>query len=138
MNRDKLRELLIKNEGKRLKVYKCTAGKNTIGVGRNLDDVGITEDEAELMLNNDIRRLEADLDRDLPWWRELDDNRQIVLADMCFNMGINSLLQFKNTLQAIKEHRYTDAANGIRNSLYAKQVGNRAERNAMIMETGNV
>lgn len=104
----KLEAELIRDEDERLRVYRCTAGKQTIGVGRNLDDVGIsaaetkalgittagciangiTRAQSRALLANDIGRAEQDLDRTLPWWRSLSDARQRVLLNMCFNMGI--------------------------------------------------
>jgi lysozyme len=107
-SRDKLDEELIRDEDEKLRVYLCTSKKRTIGVGRNLDDVGIspaeckalgitvasciakgiTKDQSRALLVNDIARSEADLDRTLPWWRSLSDARQRVLLNMCFNMGI--------------------------------------------------
>lgn len=136
MEESKLKAQLIIHEGLRLKPYKDTVGKVTIGVGRNLDDVGISEEEAALMLTNDINKVIRALDLELPWWRDLSDNRQLVLADMCFNMGIHTLLTFKNTLKAIQEERYEDAAQGMLQSLWAKQVGRRAVKLADLMRAG--
>lgn len=97
-----------RDEGDKLKWYRCTAGKRSIGKGRNLDDVGISAEETRLLgitvasciarginqaqsdalFANDIGRSERDLDAKLPWWRKLDGVRQRVLLNMCFNMGI--------------------------------------------------
>jgi lysozyme len=136
MNLAQLERELTLDEGKRNKVYKCTAGKNTIGIGRNLDDVGLSDDEISYLLRNDINRVCADLDRELPWWRQLSEARQRVVANMCFNLGIRGLLGFKNTLAAMREGRYKDAAAGMRSSKWASQVNDRAERLAKIMEVG--
>lgn len=136
MNRDALANQLVTDEGLRLKPYKDTVGKTTIGVGRNLDDVGISKQEAMMLLGADIDKAFADLDKFLPWWRDMSDARQQVIANMCFNMGIGKLQTFVNTLQAMKDGRYADAAAGMRNSLWAKQVGARAERLAQMMENG--
>ena len=76
MNRDDLRSMLVLHEGLRLRPYKCTAGKMTIGVGRNLDDNGITQAEAFALLENDIIAVEADLDRTWPWWRQMSEARR--------------------------------------------------------------
>jgi lysozyme len=133
MNRDRLKEMLIRHEGLKLKPYKCTAGKTTIGVGRNLDDVGITRDEALDLLDNDIDRVLAELDRELPWWRQLDDARQEVLADMCFNLGLAGLLKFKKFLQALEFCDYRTAAAEMLDSAWAVQVGGRATELANIM-----
>jgi len=133
---DELKRQLIRHEGLRLKPYRDSVGKLTIGVGRNLDDIGITEHEAAYLLETDISRVLEDLDRNLPWWRELSEARQLVLADMCFNLGITKLLGFKQTLQAVKEGRYHDAANHMGQSRWAVQVGNRAKHLQDMMRTG--
>ena len=136
MNRDLLTQELERDEGIRLKVYKDSLGIETIGIGRNLRDVGISKAEAYMLLGADIDSVERDLDRALPWWRQLSDNRQRVLANMCFNLGINRLLGFKNTLAAMKEGRYADAAEGMLASKWASQVGQRAVRLANMMKEG--
>lgn len=136
MNRDDLRSMLVLHEGLRLHPYKCTAGKLTIGVGRNLDDAGISQDEAMYLLERDIDRVEADLDRTWPWWREMTDARQQVLADMCFNLGLTRLMGFVNTIAAMKVGRYDAAADGMLASLWAQQVGQRAQRLAKMMREG--
>lgn len=140
MNRDKLSEQLLVDEGLVLKPYRCTAGKLSIGVGRNLDDVGITKSEAMMLLGADLDRVEADLDRTLHWWRGMSDARQQVLANMCFNMGIGNskrgLLSFVNTLAAMYRGDYKAAARGMRDSAWARQVGARADRLIKMMEQG--
>lgn len=128
----KLASQLKADEGVRSKPYKDTVGKLTIGVGRNLDDVGLMPSEIDLMLQNDIKSVINDLDNALPWWRQMSENRQGVLANMCFNMGIGDskrgLLSFKNTLAAMKSGNYEAAARGMELSKWAIQVGNRATR----------
>ena len=124
------------HEGERLKPYRCTAGKLTIGVGRNLDDRGITSEESAMLLDNDIRLLEIELFRALPWASALDDVRQRVLLDMAFNLGLPGLLQFKRTLEAIRTGQYQQAATMMLDSLWARQVGQRAERLSRMMATG--
>lgn len=130
-----IRQLRL-HEGERLKPYRCTAGKLTIGVGRNLDDRGITREESAMLLDSDIRLLEVDLYRALPWASGLDDVRQRVLLDMAFNLGLPGLLQFKRTLEAIRTGQYQQAATMMLDSLWARQVGQRAERLARMMATG--
>ena len=137
MNLTALKEELIRDEGLRLKPYRDTVGKLTIGVGRNLDDVGITKDEAMHLLECDIRRVKDDLDHALSWWRGLDDVRQRVLVNMAFNLGITRLLGFKNTLAAIRAGNYVDAAKGMLDSKWAAQVGERATRLAAMMVEGD-
>lgn len=136
MNRAALKEQLIVHEGLRLKPYQDTVGKATIGVGRNLDDRGISMHEAMLMLDHDIDDVEADLDRVMPWWRSLSEARQLVLADMCFNLGVARLTAFKNTLAAMKAGDYEAAADGMLASRWASQVGKRAQKLAKAMREG--
>ena len=136
MNRERLKKALVRHEGLRLKTYRCTAGKLTIGVGRNLDDVGISEAEAMVLLEGDIDAVIKGLDYALPWWTSLDDARREVLANMAFNLGLKTLLTFKNTLAAIQAGRYKEAAERMLQSKWASQVGNRAKELAAQMETG--
>lgn len=136
MNYETMRAELIRDEGVKLKPYRDTVGKLTIGVGRNLDDVGISEAEAANLLDGDIERTARALDKALPWWRNLDDVRQRVVLNMAFNMGINSLRRFKNTLAAIQAGKYEDAATGMLASKWAQQVGQRAQRLASMMRKG--
>lgn len=127
---------LMADEGLRLHMYLDTAGKPTIGYGRNLIDRGITEDEAVYLLANDITSVVFNLDRDLSWWSGLDEVRQRVLASMCFNLGIRGLLNFRRTLHCMRLSDWVGAAAGMRASLWASQVGARAEKLARMMETG--
>jgi lysozyme len=136
MNYDKLAAQLVIDEDKRSKIYTDTRGKVTGGVGRNLSDRGFSEDEIQLMLKNDINMVEKQLDANLPWWREMSEERQNVLANMCFNMGITKLLQFKTTLDCMQQGRYKEASVAMLNSVWAKQVGARAGRLALIMLGG--
>ncbi|MBU9679699.1 glycoside hydrolase family protein [Burkholderia multivorans] len=126
---------LSRDEGRRLKPYVDTVGKTTIGVGRNLTDVGITDAECDLLLSNDIDRTVTWLDRNLSWWRQLDAVRQRVIVNMAFNMG-GSLLTFTNTLAAMKRGDYAAAADGMLASKWATQVGARATRLAAMMRSG--
>lgn len=132
-----LESLLVLHEGEKLKAYKCTAGKTTVGVGRNLDDLGLTKEESRYLLANDIKRVTAELTAALPWFTKLDPVRQTVLLDMCFNLGINGLLKFKNTLAFFQAGNYAQAAENMLLSLWAKQVGPRAKRLADMVRTGN-
>jgi lysozyme len=132
----KLAAELFRDEDCKLKPYRDPVGKLTIGIGRNLDDVGISREEAEHLLHNDIAEVILDLDRALPWWRSLDEVRQRVLANMAFNMGIVKLGTFKNTLRFIQAGRYLEAAQAMLDSKWARQVGPRAERLAVMMRDG--
>lgn len=136
VNLEKAKKQLILHESEELKLYKDTVGKYTIGIGRNLSDRGITKEESEFLFTTDYNLVIKELDRNLSWWKNLDEVRQRVLFDMCFNLGVTKLLAFKNTLEAIRTGRYDDAAAGMLNSLWAKQVKGRATRLANMMRTG--
>ena len=136
INRDAMVRQLRLHEGERLKPYRDTVGKLTIGVGRNLDDRGITREESAVLLANDIIEVEKELQRALPWVARLDEVRARVLLDMAFNMGIVGLLAFKRTLAAIEAGQYQQAATMMLDSKWAKQVGGRAERLSRMMATG--
>ena len=123
---------LKRDEGLRLKPYRCSAGRLTIGYGRNLDDVGITEGEAEILLEHDIRRSLADLDRALPWWRTLSGPQQRGLINMRFNLGLTRLLGFKKMLAALQAGDGKLASEEALSSKWADQVGARARRVAAL------
>ncbi len=127
---------LKRDEGLRLKPYRCSAGRLTIGYGRNLDDVGITHGEAEILLEHDIRRSLAALDRALPWWRTLSGDQQRGLINMCFQLGIGGLRKFEKMLAALKDSNYNKAADEALDSLYAKQTPERAKRVAKLFREG--
>lgn len=135
-DKTKLLAELERDEGLRLKPYKDTVGKLTIGIGRNLDDVGITHGEAYLLLANDVARTYADLVKRAPWFEKLDDVRQRVLLNMAFNLGTEGLMKFTTTLTYIRAGNYKEAAKAMLNSKWAGQVGQRAVRLAKMMETG--
>lgn len=131
-----LEDQLIDHEGLELKPYQCTADKLTIGVGRNIEDRGITEDEARYLLKNDIKIVEDELLEKKPVVVGLDAVRQRVLVDMGFNLGIPTLLKFQNMWAAIEEEDFERAADEAMDSRWAKQVGRRAERLCQAMATG--
>jgi lysozyme len=115
---------------------KYPAGILTIGIGRNLEDVGITADEAYFLCHNDITGVQGDLDGALPWWGKLDDVRQRVLVNMCFNMGITRLMNFKKMLGAALLLDWDRAAGEMKDSEWYGQTGHRAERLERAMLTG--
>ena len=119
-------EQLKRHEGLKLKPYKCTADKLTIGVGRNLEDVGISEEEAEMLLQNDIQRATVQIQREFPWTTELDEVRFAALINFTFNVGIGTVSKFVNAMALLKAGSYDMAANEFLNSRWAKQVGQRA------------
>ncbi len=136
MNNEALVRQLVAEEGLRLAPYVDTVGKTSIGVGRNLTDVGISQAEALMLLDSDIARAEAGLDQAFPWWREMSEVRQRVLCDMCFNMGLATLRTFERTLASMRKGDYAAAAVGMLASHWAEQVGRRARRLAQMMQTG--
>lgn len=136
MNQEKLAAQLHVDEGRRPRIYLDTEGNWTAGVGRNLSSRPFSDDEIALMLRNDIRIAEQDLDRSLPWWRQMTEARQNVLANMCFNLGIYRLLKFVKTLDLMRASRFDAAAKEMLDSTWAKQVGPRAQRLADVMRKG--
>lgn len=133
MDVDALIAQLIVDEGVRLKPYMDSRSVETIGIGRNLRDVGISEDEARYMCLNDVTRVQSQLDASFPWWRQLDDDRQQVIANMAFNLGIMRLKGFHDMLVALEAGDYNEAANQMLKSMWAAQVGARAQRLAARM-----
>jgi lysozyme len=129
-------EQLVRDEGIELRPYKDSVGKLTIGVGRNLDDVGISRAEAMALLANDVQNARAQLEEHLPWAGGLDEIREAALVNMAFNLGIGRLLNFRNFLAALQAGDYKTASAEMMNSLWAKQVGPRAQRLALQIETG--
>lgn len=126
-------------EGEVLSEYKDHLGYSTIGIGRLIDKRkggGITSEEAAYLLSNDIEKVTSQLDKRLSWWAKLDDARKGVLINMAFQMGVDGLLGFKNTLAMIKNGNYSGAATGMLNSLWAKQTPERAKRMSEQMRTG--
>ena len=137
MNKDKLIQRLIEKEGERLKPYKCSAGRTSIGVGRNLDDRGISIEESRYLLNNDIDWSLAECEQQ-SWWSAVkdDDVRSRVLVEMCFNLGMNRLNGFKRFLAAVSKNDYNKASIEMIDSKWANQVGKRADELAIMMMTG--
>lgn len=127
---------LERDEDSRAKPYRDTVGKLSIGVGRNLDDVGLRPDEISLLLRNDIEVAAAELDKAFPWWRKMTDARQNALCNMCFNLGITRLKGFKQTLALLQSGKYDEAAREVLVSKWAGQVGARASRIAELFRKG--
>lgn len=126
-------------EGRRLTAYRDSVGVNTIGVGHTQNvkpGQTITDATADGMLAGDIQNCIHDLDRALPWWRSLDDVRQDVMVQFCFQLGIGKLQQFTGTLSAVQRGDYALAGDRMLQSLWAKQTPQRARRMAMQMKSG--
>jgi len=126
-------EMLMRHEGLKLKPYRDTVGKLTIGVGRNLEDTGISQGEAFNLLRADLVRVRKGLDKYLPWWAEQPERVRLVLQNMAFQLGSAGLLRFKRFLAALQRHRYSDAAKEMLDSDWAKQTPNRAGELAEIV-----
>lgn len=131
--RDALVAQIQKHEGLRLKPYHCTAGKLTIGYGRNLEDVGIDVEEAEFLLRKDLARVENECLHAFPWFAELSEARQDVILNMCFNLGLAGLKKFKKFLKAAEMGAYETAAHEMMDSDWAEQVKGRATELAQMM-----
>jgi len=127
---------LKKSEGFQAKVYKCPAGKLTVGYGRNLEDRGITQFEAEYLMMNDVEDTEKELSNRLSYWNRIDRVRQEVLIDMGFNMGVGGLLKFVKTLGFVEKGNYRQASEEMLRSRWAEQVGNRAIKLSQVMKSG--
>ena len=129
-----IQQLLKRDEGLRLKPYVDSVGKITIGVGRNLSDNGITEEEAMMFLNADIFQAITDVRSVCSVYEELSRPRQLVMISMAFNMGRKRLGEFVRFLNAIHLSDWDEAAEEMLNSKWAKQVGPRAHRLAAMMK----
>lgn len=127
--------LLILHEGLRLKPYRCTAGKLTIGAGRNLDDAGISQAEALGLLTNDLGRVRRGLVAQYQWFPTLSPVRQAVMVDMAFNLGLLGIGGFPKFLHALRQGDWQAAATHMLDSLWARQVGQRATRLAQMVLT---
>lgn len=124
------------HEGLRLKPYRCTAGKLTIGYGRNIEDRGVSREEAEYLLMNDVADCKAQVLKEFSWSATLDDVRRGVLIEMCFQLGINRLSLFTKMLNAVRDKDYNRASAEMINSAWHKQTPKRCERLAQIMMDG--
>ena len=131
-----LLEQLELHEGRRRFPYRDTVGKWTVGCGRNLTDKGLSEDEIDYLLQNDVRECLTDLDT-FPWFAGLDPVRRNVVIDMRFNLGPSRFRQFKQTIAAIARGDYGKASEQMMKSLWHRQVGARARRLARMMKTGD-
>jgi lysozyme len=145
--REMLRTLLGRHEGRRSRPYDDATGKTimkgstvrgypTIGIGHNLEARPLPDWIIDEILYHDIDDMQAELRQRLPWVMTLDEIRYVVLCDMAFNMGVSKLLQFKRTLGHIEHGEYPEAAAAMLDSLWARQVGQRAHRLARMMRTG--
>ena len=156
-NRENFVNKLIAHEGLRLQVYQDTLGIDTIGIGRNLEDRGITKEELDWMdmpsmdavyehgiseadamylAQNDVQIVEEELLRAHPCVEDLDAVRQLVVMDMAFNMGVPRLRKFKKMWNAIHENKFDVAAKEMLDSRWAIQVKSRAVKLSNAMHNG--
>jgi lysozyme len=131
----KLKDMLKRHEGCKLLPYTCPAGFLTIGYGRNIEKVGISVEEANHLLENDMDRCLAFLSK-YPWFENLDQIRKDIMISMVFNMGETKFLQFKKMIIALYGKDYELAAKEMENSLWYNQVKNRARELVEMMRTG--
>jgi len=129
-----IKNLLIKHEDLKLKPYICPAGHLTIGVGRNLDDLGISEDEAMYLLKNDIKRVKSELREIFPDFDKLPYNVQLVLIDMEFNLGKSRFLTFRKMIEAVKNRDWAKMIEEMKNSHWCGQVKSRCEDDVRLVE----
>lgn len=130
-------EQLRRDEGVREKPYKDSVGKTTIGVGRNLTDVGLNAEEIEFLLANDIDRAATAAQRLVKTFDTLSETRKAVLVNMAFNLGYIRFSGFKRMIEAVEERRFKDAAAEMLNSTWAQQVSSRAVRLSQQMSEGD-
>lgn len=130
-----LKDWIKKCEGFSAHPYLDTVGKVTIGYGRNIDDIGISAEEADYLLNNDIERCIRELSSQ-QWFIIQPKSVQGALVNMCFNLGLSRLLGFKEMIKALYVKNYTLAASEALNSKWAKQVGQRAKDIAVVIREG--
>ena len=122
-------EMLRKHEGIETHAYTDTVGKVTIGVGRNIDSkggIGISDEEIDYLLTNDVRRVNAELVAGFSWYNAIAPARKDAMMDICFNLGLPRLKKFKKALSAMALGDYEAAATEFLDSRWAKQVGQRA------------
>ena len=137
--RDKLIEMLKVHEGVETYAYKCSENKTTIGVGRNVDKaggLGLSDDEVDYLLQNDIDRVILELDSEYDWFSDLDDVRQDAMVDISFNLGQTRLRAFKKALSAMSEGDWDEAANQFMDSRWSEQVGIRAKNLTEMIRIG--
>mgnify|MGYP003134558195 FL=1 len=135
---NKLIHMLKRHEGVRSKVYVCSAGYETIGVGRNISatGLGLDPDEIDFLLMNDITRVRQELNRVFKWFDGLDAARKDAMIDIAFNLGLTVLCKFEKSLAYMESGDYMLAADEFLDSNWAKQVGNRAIEVTDMIRTG--
>ena len=133
---DKLKALLKRHEGWRNHPYEDTTGVLSIGVGRNLDDRGLSDEEVTFLLYNDIYLSQSELMQTFDWFQFLNEARQDAIISMHFNLGLTRLLKFKKTLAALSDGDFLTASEQMLDSKWADQVGQRAIELSAMVRTG--
>ena len=141
---EKLLEMLKRHEGEvktngRHLAYKCSAGYWTLGIGRNVDPnggIGLSDDEVDYLLENDIERVIKELSSEYPWFNSLDDVRKDAMIDISFNLGATRLRGFKKALAAMEVADYDLAAKEFLDSKWSRDVKGRAHELASMIATG--
>lgn len=136
---EKLLEMLKRHEGVEHHIYRCSAGFLTLGAGRNVDPrggLGLSDDEVDYLLENDIARVIKELSSEYPWFNDLDDVRKDAMIDISFNLGATRLRGFKKALAAMAVADHTLAAKEFLDSKWSRDVKGRAHELASMIETG--
>ena len=135
---DKLLEMLKRHEGVESHVYRCSAGYETIGVGRNISKsgLGLSDDEVDYLLENDIVRVIKELSSEYPWFKDLDDVRKDAIIDISFNLGATRLRGFKRALAAMDAADYKTASLEFLDSKWSRDVKGRSTELAYMIEMG--
>ena len=131
--------MLKRHEGVETHAYKCSASKITVGVGRNIDPeggLGLSEDEVDYLLQNDIKRIISELDFQYEWFSNLNEARKDAMIDISFNLGQTRLRKFEKALTAMSQNNWDKAADEFMDSKWSNQVGNRAKELTAIIRIG--
>ena len=129
-------KMLRRHEGVKHKVYTDSVGVQTIGVGRNLESKGLSDDEISWMLHNDVDECRHDLGYNFPWFIHLSEDRANAMLDMRFNLGATGFRKFKKMIAAMESKDYDKAAFEMLDSRWAEQVGKRAVELAEMVRVG--
>jgi lysozyme len=136
---ENLIKMLKRHEGAENFVYLCTENRYTIGVGRNVDNrggLGLSEDEIDYLLSNDIVRCIKEINKEYVWFGDLDEVRTEAVIDAFFCLGATRFRGFHKMIEAFERADYKEAATQLLDSRFAEQTGNRATELAEIIKTG--
>lgn len=133
---EELVKMIKRHEGFRSKPYRDTEGILTVAYGRNLEGVGVSENEGDFMVRNDIRAAISEAEFSFGWFKELNQPRQWAVIDMILNMGLGGFLGFKRMIAAVSVRDYERASKEMMDSKWSTQVGRRAYEDSEMMRTG--